>query len=624
MPPVLRGISSSGSRRASATLHALACVGVLAPRVALADASPSAHAYRIEATLDADAHVVRGIAHIRWTNQSRVPIGELWLHLYMNAFESRRTVFMQESGGQLRGARFGAKGRIHLEALRLGERDLLPRADDTIVPDDRTQLRVPLPEPVSPGGVIELTIPFTTTLPEVFARAGYHDQFHMVAQWFPKLARLEPDGTWATFPYHGLGEFYADFARYDVTIDAPAEHVLGATGVEVSTKREGPRTLHRFVAERVHDFAFASWPYFARTEARCGGVDVEVLAPPGYGRTARTARALTCRGLDYYGGLYGRYPYPRLTVVLPPRGAEGAAGMEYPMLFTSDGGWWNLGVVHAGGVEETTAHELAHQWFQGLVATNEVRWPMLDEGLTSWASYDFMASLYGPGRSFAGAPALDYFDVLRPFALRSSDPPPARPVTSFRAASYWRVIYGRVPLVLETLARTYGRRRVHRALGDYARRHRFEHPGPEALYAAFDRTFGPWLAARLLRPALERGEDASVALERRAMRPRAATDSSGGRDAIVGRRIGALPLPLSARVRCEDGRALDLRWPGRDARFEPAFGSSCRPRDVRVDPSAHDLLDPRRADDHLTVGGMRRFAGQALAFALAWIAAWGP
>ncbi|MBC7173731.1 MAG: M1 family metallopeptidase, partial [Polyangiaceae bacterium] len=337
-----------GIRSAVAALFALS---ILAPTHAGAD--DTRHAYRIEARLDAERHLVSGTARIVWTNESEAAASELWLHLYMNAFENRETVFMRESRGQLRGVTFLSPGSIRLSALRIAGEDHLRTADDEVIARDRTQLRVPLLAPVPPGASIELEVSFETALPTAFARAGYVDDFHMVAQWFPKLARLERDGQWATFPYHGLGEFYADFALYDVTLDLPSEHVVGATGVEVETVRHGDRTTHRFVAERVHDFAFASDPDFKIRVQDCSGTKVRVLAPPGFDRTALRSLRITCEGLEYLGRLYGPYPYPALTVVVPPRGASGAAGMEYPTLFTTDGGHFTIPFLHSGGVDDT-------------------------------------------------------------------------------------------------------------------------------------------------------------------------------------------------------------------------------------------------------------------------------
>ncbi len=570
-----------------------------------ARAFPEVHqTYRIEARLDAERHVVAGVARIAWTNTSAVPATELYAHLYMNAFESDRTVFMRESRGELRGVRFGVPGSIRLERFELAGRDLLPDADDELVAGDRTQLRVPLPAPVPPGGTIELVIPFETTLPTAFARAGFVGAFHMVGQWFPKLARLEPDGTWRSFPYHGLGEFYADFARYEVTLDLPADHVVGATGVEVESTTRGDRTVRRFVAEPVHDFAFASDARLRATSDACHGVDVKVLALPGFERVAARALRVTCAGLAYFGRSYGPYPYPALTVVFPPRGGGGAAGMEYPMLFTTDGDPFALDSVHFGGVDDTTAHELAHQWFQGLVATDEVRHPMLDEGLTTWAGYDLAGELFGRGRSFSEVPPLDYFDVLRPLTMVRGDPPAIRDVTAFSARSYGRVIYGRVPMLFETLARTYGRHRVHQALGDYARRHRFAHPSPDDLLAALERAFGPRVVRDLVRPVLERGADAAA---------RVARDGDG----VVAIRDGDAAVPLRVVVRCGGATATRQRFAADARRMPVAIPPECGDAEVRLDPARANLLDPWKSDDRLSIGAAPRWAAQVLAWIVA-------
>ena len=93
---------------------------------------------------------------------------------------------------------------------------------------------------------------------------------------------------------------------------------------------------------------------------------------------------------------YGRYPYPTLTVVHPPEGAANAGGMEYPTLITTGGPWFApYSGVH--GIQAVTVHELGHQWFYGLVATNEHDYPFLDEGLNSFAEYDALKARYGEG-----------------------------------------------------------------------------------------------------------------------------------------------------------------------------------------------------------------------------------
>lgn len=561
------------------------------------DAPLAQQRYVLRARLDPTTHEIHGEAEIRWTNTSRAPVSELWFHRYLEAFRSDRTVFMRESGRQLRGVRFRGGGGLDVQAITLddpsGPIDLLARVDDPADADDRTQLRVPLPRELSPGATITLRVRFLAKLPPVFARSGYHGDFHVAAQWFPKLARLEDDGTWATFPYHGFGEFYADFAEHDLTVDVPRGWDVVATGAEVERGEHEGHVRVRFVQDRVHDCVFVAAPWMRRLEAEHRDGDhvtrVHLVHPPGYGHAADRHLEVTLAGLAHFGAIYGAYPYDDLTVVVPPRGADGAAGMEYPTLFLTAGPWLHVPGLPIALQDEVTAHELAHQWFQGLVATNEVQWPMLDEGLTEWATGDVLESLHGRARSGIDVFGLriDGFELRRALALRGSvTPAPGNPVTAFRRSNdYGRAIYGRTAVVLETIARTWGRSRMHRALGHYARTQRFRHPRPDELFASFDREYGAWMSRDVLRPALMLGGHSSV----HAGVPRI----EAGRTRVRLERRG-VPLPRRVLLRGPEG-ARELDWPmERDVLELDEAGAWTS---VWIDRDAHALLDPDRRDD---------------------------
>ncbi len=585
-------------------------------------ASPAAaqdigHSYVLRARLDPEHHVVEGRARIRWRNGSRVAVSELWLHLYPNAFESDETVFMRESAGELRGVAATTRGSMEVESLALaGSRggDLLAGSDDEVIPGDRTQLRVPLPFPVLPGQSVTLVTRFRTTLPEVFARSGYSGSFHAVAQWFPKLARLEPDGTWASFPYHGNGEFYADFARYELTVDAPASFVVGATGELVEERVDNGRAIRTYRAEPVSDAVFVASDDLLEETFESSGTRVRILYPPGYEAALARHRLATEHGLARYGRLFGAYPYPTLTVVVPPEGAEGAAGMEYPTLFFTAGPWFRIAGLDPILEDDVTLHELAHQWFQHMVGTNEVQWPMLDEGLTEWSSTDALRALHGPRASAMSFPLpVDYFEILRRFDYApqgGATPPPGLPAYAYDSDGYGRAVYARTCNVLETIGRTFGARPLERALGLYAREQRFRHPTPDDLYAAFDRVYWPGFAAALLEPALIDGEDAELALTR--------FDDRREGDAwvteVAARRIGALPLPTWVELVDEDGGRTRIPFRGSERSLRVTHRSAKRIALARVDPDGHDLLDPNVRDD--VRARVRRHGGAPFAYVL--------
>jgi hypothetical protein len=213
--------------RLARRLAPILAVGALATSLPGAEpVSPPAVEYTIQASLDAAAHVVDGQERLVWRNPSAEPVGELRFHLYLNAFKNNRSTFFRESGGQLRGDKFGAKpedwGWIDISSFQTaGGADLKPSMR-FVQPDgneasDETVLAVTLPAPVPPHGEIALAIAFRSKLPRVFARTGYVRDFHLVGQWFPKIGVYEPAGMgraaggWNCHAFHANSEFYADY-----------------------------------------------------------------------------------------------------------------------------------------------------------------------------------------------------------------------------------------------------------------------------------------------------------------------------------------------------------------------------------------------------------------------------
>lgn len=473
---------------------------------------------RLHATLDPRLHRVDGEVWFQLVNTANREVSELYLHLYPNAFASDQTVFMREGGRQIRDKSLAARGGMTLSVLevkagrpagsdsRSGSEsvagvDLLASAETELVAQDKTQLRARLPRTLSPGETLELHARFRTQLPEIVARSGYAGQFHLLGQWFPKLAKLEPDGTFASFPYHGLGEFYADFADYELRLRVPREYVTAAGGARVATREDGAFREDTFVAERVHDIAAACYPKFARHVGRSGNVRIEVYAPRGYEAAAERQLQLIAAGLKYFSAAYGAYAYPQLTVVIPPQAAGGAAGMEYPTMFLSGGEWWALPAwVPDANQDVVAAHELAHQWFSGMIATNEVEIPMLDEGLAEWSSLEFLREHTRSKGTF-----LDPLVMLEAAFLFRGHPVPSSlmPVYKYNYDTLQRAIYLRPGRVLAQIERRYGRPRLMAAMQRYALAGRFQHPGIADFYAAFDAVFGAGFSARELSPALE-------------------------------------------------------------------------------------------------------------------------
>jgi hypothetical protein len=370
--------------------------------------------YQISVKLDPATRQLAGTERVTWRNPSTEPVPDLWFHLYLNAFKNTKSTFYKESGGQLRGdeAAKDSWGWMDVTSLKVAGGPDLTKAltfehpdDDNA--DDRSVVRIILPEPVAPGGSVTLEIAFAARLPQVFARTGYKDDFYLVGQWFPKLGVYEPAGMrgretggWNCHQFHATSEFYADYGTFKVDMTVPSTYVLGATGVRTAERQNGDgTTTYTHEQADVHDFAWTVDPDYTVikgtfsatkdvTPAEYQNVaqllgrslddvmlsDVEVIAlvQPGHMPQAQRHIDSAKAALKWFGLWYGRYPFKTLTVVDPAPGASGAAGMEYPTFITAGTSFimnrWPFDKVR--GLEMVTIHEFGHNFWYGLVGNN--------------------------------------------------------------------------------------------------------------------------------------------------------------------------------------------------------------------------------------------------------------
>ena len=246
---------------------------------------------------------------------------ELWLHLYLNAFKNERSAFLRERVGGRGSAPpedWGSDRRPHARRSATSDAeavdDLLAGRSSSNAPgdEDETDARVPLAARDRARRGHQLDVVFDDKLPAVVERTGYRGHFHMVGQWFPKVARLEPDGTWAHFPFHHLAEFYADFGTYDVTLDVPSAYTIGATGPVVESRVAAGAASSATCSRDVHDFAWTAWDLLADARARrIDGVDVSVLYPPGFADVAARDLDAVRFALPYDVGALRALPVPR-------------------------------------------------------------------------------------------------------------------------------------------------------------------------------------------------------------------------------------------------------------------------------------------------------------------------
>lgn len=621
--------------------------------------------YVLDARLDADKHQVAGTVRITWRNPGTTPVDRLPLHLYMNAFRADDTAWMLEARGSHRGARQGKDGLwgyMDVKAARLigrGEVADFKRLEGVRGPvtdlawkedADPSLATVTLPSAVRPGETIVVELEFLTQLPEVFARTGYAGDFHMLGQWYPKLGVLGPDGRWRAHVFTLNAEFFADFGDYEVHLDVPESMVVGATGILVAADppAEGRKKLH-YRAEMVHDFAWAADPKFVELGAQWKDVRIRQLIQPERVADAPAHLEALIATLESMEARFGPYPWSTVTVIHPPADAGGAQGMEYPTLFTTSDiirlpPWLRLFDVEEqmSGVF-TTIHEFGHQYFQGLLASDESAQPWLDEGLNTTSNMLVLADWRGEDARLAqvGRLGLGINEFLRgSLDGEAALDPVDSTAETYRAVtgSYGDTVYRKTGALMLTLRRLVGPARFDPAFKAYALAWRFRHPTGDDLVRTLREQIGEVTLegktaddrpvrldlADYFEQALHTVNTADFNLHLVKNRRRSGeagwhrdehgvlilSEPVGDRElpvsqlpddqveaVIVVHRVGEFRVPVELLVEFNDDTSERVLWDGQ-GRYQVFTWPGRRVRSAQLDPDEKLLLEARRLDNH--------------------------
>ena len=609
--------------------------GQAAPTPAAQARSPRNASYAISARLDPASRTLQGDELLTWRNPSAAPATSLRFHLYYNAWRNTASTWMRERrlAGNTEPAERPERdwGWIDLTSIRLigaggTPTDLTSRlrfvAPDDGNVDDRTVAEIPLDEPVAPGQTINVQIAWSSRVPRTFARTGTIGNYYFVAQWFPKIGVLE-NGGWNCHQFHAATEFFSDFGAYDVRLTVPRGWIVGATGQERSRRDEADgTTTHQYLRRgrtrlRVDD------------ESRLCRADRDVRAPatalggdaaPAPARTPRSGRAPFRR--DPRRASLLRRVVRRLSLRLHHGDRSGVAERcrrhGYPTLFTAGTRWLApRGVTTPEGV---TVHEAGHQFWYGIVATNEFERAWMDEGFNTFSTARTIEQVFEPNYL-----SKRYFGDFIPWVFR--DIQLTRAVDGNRLNGYrmaarsdaqdtptWRywpgtagaITYNKTALWLNTLERMLGWDTLQKILNVYFTRWAFKHPRPEDFFAVASEISGrdlTWFFDQVYRSsnAFDYGVDTFTS-ERDATRGYtgeasqrrfASTEATSGtyRTTVVARRYGEGLFPVDVRVVFENGEDVRWQWDGRDRWKLFEIDKPVRARSVQIDPERVLLLD---------------------------------
>ena len=560
-------------------------------------------AYRITASLVEPSGVLTGHERIAYVNRSPVTLHDFYVHDYLNAFRP----------GSRWAAADSTERRERFQHLKDPDYafERITRATvggDPLRPDypyapDSTVAHWTLPRPLAPGDSLVVEIEWQARLSTLPRRQGRQGRRFDFAQWYPKVVVYDRYG-WEDHPLYPAGEFYGEFATFDVTLDLPADQVIGATGVPVEgdpgweraradssrpidyqrgyyapapsptcpalALGPGRKCVH-FHAEDVHHFAFSLNPQYVYEEGRYNAAVVRVLYQPDDRASWGNGVALrnTVIALAWLDSLYGTYRWPQLTNVHRIEGG----GTEFPMMIMD--GSASLGLI---------LHESGHQYTMGQLANNEWREGWLDEGFTSFQTGWFFETHGGP-------PAYDGLEssVLW-FDLNGWSEPVSMVSERYRDFVIYNVmIYSKAQLFFEQLRYVVGDATMHRILRSYYARWQLKHVDEAKFRAVAEEVsqqdlgwlFGQWLHGTVL-----------IDYRLQHVTRRRLPDGRWRTTVTIARRgDGWMPLEIG------DRDTIYARATGQPAEERVEFTSVRRPGRLVLDPRArshdYDLLNNR-------------------------------
>jgi hypothetical protein len=609
-----------------AALPALAADSIAINSANGAPLSQRVVAYTIDAKVDTNTKTVDATETLEYKNLTGHPLDSFPFHLYLNAFRPESS-FSYEAhlNGSVRAVENSYPpekiGGIEIKAISADGFGDLSKSWQFTAPDDgnmadHTVMLVKLARPVAPNETIRFHIAFHDKFPISIARNGWKRDFIMGGQWFPKVGvwwkkSTDPQGAWNCHQYHATTEFFADFGTFDVKLNVPQRYMVGASGVPngEQANADGTKTLS-FHGEDIHDFAWAASPNFQATDrifqSSMGPVKLHALVLKTHaGQTQRYLDILE-HSMQKFDEWYGPFPYKQMTLIDPEPDSE-MFGMEYPTLITAGTTWGLPDSVYFN--EQVTEHEFGHQYWYGMVATNEFEEAWLDEGINSYTEVKVLDSLLGKETSTIGYSSLHMSESgeqrLGYIGLPDYDPITRFAWKFYSGASYGDITYGKTATLLNTLESVLGQDTLRLALHTYFMKYRFTHPTGEDFLKTIEETAASQGKTTNLRPYFAQAVYGTQVLDYEVK----AADSepvewwktagygpkssySGNYRTVVSlHRKGDFIFPVELELKFDDGSTVHESWDGVDRWTRFTYVKKAELVSAEIDPQHRIWLD---------------------------------
>jgi hypothetical protein len=613
--------------------------------------------YEIDAHYDAVKHVVDATEVLTYHNVTGQALDHFPFHLYQNAFQQKAT-WVNEA--KLMGSRdtsyakwedkdFGSEEIKSIEVV--GQGDLTSKlhyiAPDDGNKDDKTVIDLPVSRPIAPGEYVQFKMTFQTKFPETQARSGYRRDFVLGGQWFPKVGVFW-HGAWNCHQYHNTTEFFADFGVYDVKLTVPQFEVVGASGVKVAEAKNSDNTKTvTYHGDDIHDFAWTASPRYRVKDdgvfnGQMGPVKIQILMQPAHWNQVERHEKILRETLDHFERWYGPYPYKTITLV-DPEPDSAAFGMEYPTFITGGTTWFMPAGVY--GPELVIEHEFGHQYWYGMVATNEFEDAWMDEGINSYTEVKVLDSILGKYTSMlnmAGATAGEReVQRISYIGVADLDPMAKNAYEYYNSNSYGGITYGKTASVLLTLEGIVGEDTMAKAMHVYFMKYRFTHPTKEDFLKTIEEVSGKdlrWYFNQAVygTPVMDYSVRKIESLPMNWYEEKKTGAGKDDKDTVYRsyvwlQRKEDFVMPVDVEIKFENGETMREHWDGADrwTKFGP-YDKKTKIASAELDPDHKIHIDRNDFNNSYTaeanvkparkVSNYWMFATQWVSQALAW---WG-
>jgi hypothetical protein len=639
---------------------ALASEALTIPDTTLAINSPTPMSqrvvhYTIDAHYNAATHTVDANEILTYHNLTGQALDHFPFHLYQNAFQPNSTFVREAKVAGNRDTSYDkweAKeyGSEEIKSLQVvGQGDLTSQlqyiAPDDGNKDDKTVIDLRLLKPIAAGELVQFKITFQTKFPETQARSGWKRDFVLGGQWFPKVG-VWWHGAWNCHQYHAMTEFFADFGVYDVKLTVPRNEVVGASGVRLGETANADNTkTYAYHGDDIHDFAWTASPRYRVKEdgvyqGQMGPVQMRILMQPAHWSQVDRHEKILRESLEHFESWYGPYPYKTITLV-DPEPDSAAGGMEYPTFITGDTSWFMPEGLHLP--EVVVEHEFGHQYWYGMVATNEFEDAWMDEGINSYTEVKVLDAILGKNTSIidvSGA-TMGEREVQRLgyISVANLDPIAQKAYDYYSFNSYGGITYGKTASVLLTLEGIIGEDTMAKAMHIYFMKYRFTHPTKEDFLKTIEEVSG-----QNLRWYFDQAIYGSPVMDYKVLNIESfpvdwyEKKSSSGKDDkntvyrsyVWLQRKDAFVMPVDVEIKFDNGEQVREHWDGASRWTKFTYDKKAKVESAEIDPDHKIQIDRDNFDNSYTAEAHKKpvhkvenywlFITQWAAQALAW---WG-